>query len=85
VPSVWVHERQHTRQKMSQVMAAFRERVNKAQPRRATLLDWTKRAFALGNVKDRQRSGRQLVRLEICAAITAYIERPPKKLTWKRS
>jgi primosomal protein N'' len=42
VASVWVHERQHTGQTMSQVMAAFRERFNKAPPRRATLLDWEK-------------------------------------------
>jgi hypothetical protein len=27
---------------MSQVMAAFRERFNKAPPRRVTLLDWEK-------------------------------------------
>jgi hypothetical protein len=40
-----VHERQHTGQTMSQVMAAFRERFNKAPPRRATLLDWKKRTF----------------------------------------
>jgi hypothetical protein len=39
VASVWVHERQHTGQTMSQVIAAFRERFNKAPPRRATLLD----------------------------------------------
>jgi hypothetical protein len=38
---------------MSQVLAAFRERFNKAPPRRATLLNWEKRAFALGSVKDR--------------------------------
>jgi hypothetical protein len=37
VASVWVHERQHTEQTMSQVMAAFRERFNKAPSRRATL------------------------------------------------
>jgi hypothetical protein len=30
VASVWVHERQHTGQTMSQVMAAFREWFNKA-------------------------------------------------------
>jgi hypothetical protein len=28
VASVWVHEKQHTGQTMSQVMAAFRERFN---------------------------------------------------------
>jgi hypothetical protein len=53
--TVWVHERQHTVQTMSQVMTAFRERFNKAPPRRATLLDWKKRAFALRSVKDRPR------------------------------
>jgi hypothetical protein len=40
VASVWVHEKQHMEQTMSQVMAAFRERFNKAPPRRATLLGW---------------------------------------------
>jgi len=39
VASVWVNERQHTGQTMSQVMSAFRERFNKAPPRRTTLLD----------------------------------------------
>jgi hypothetical protein len=55
VASVWVRERQHTGQTMSQVMAAFRERFNKALPQRATLLDWEKQAFVLGSVKDRPR------------------------------
>jgi hypothetical protein len=32
VASVWVRERLHTGQTMSQVMAAFRERFNKAPP-----------------------------------------------------
>jgi len=57
VASVWVHERQHTGQTMSQVMAAFWERFNKAPPRRATLLDWEKRAFTLGSVKTGRRVG----------------------------
>ena len=51
VASVWVHERQHMGQNMSQVMAAFREGFKKAPPRRATLLGWEKRAFGLGSVK----------------------------------
>jgi len=32
VASVWVHERQHMGQTMSQVMAAFRERINLLAP-----------------------------------------------------
>jgi len=85
VASVWVHERQHTGQTMSQVMAAFRERFNKAPPQRVTLLDWEKRAFALGSVKDRPRSGRKTMCLETCAAVAASIERSPVKSTRKRS
>jgi hypothetical protein len=42
VASVWVHERQHMGETMSQVMAAFQEWFNEAPPRRATLLDWEK-------------------------------------------
>ena len=67
VASVCVHYRQHTGQTMSQVMAAFRERFNKAPPRRATLLDWEKQAFAVGSVKDRPRSGRKTTRLGTCS------------------
>ena len=83
--SVLVHEAQHTGQTMSQVMAAYRERFNKAPPRRATLLDWEKRAVALGSVKDRPWIGRKTTRLVTCAAVAASIERSPMKLTRKRS
>ena len=77
--------RQHTGQTMSQMMAAFRERFNKAPPRRVTLLDWEKGAPALGSVKDRLRSGRKTTRLETCAAVGASIERSAMKSTRKRS
>jgi hypothetical protein len=70
---------------MSQVMAAFREQFNKAQPQRATLLDWEKQAFTLGSVIDRPRSGRNTTRLETCAAVAASNERSPMKSTRKRS
>ena len=75
---VWVHKRQHTGQTMSQVMAAFRGRFNKAPPRRAKLLGWEKGAFALGSVKDRLRSGRKTTRLETSAAVAAAIDRVPQ-------
>jgi hypothetical protein len=55
VAIVWVHERQHIGQTMSRVMAAFQERFNRAPPRRVTLLDREKGAFAVGNVKERPR------------------------------
>jgi hypothetical protein len=83
--SVCVHERQHTGQTMSQVMAAFRKGFNKAPPRRARLLDLEKRAFALGSVRDRPLSGRKTTRLETRAAVAASIERSPMKSTRKRS
>jgi len=76
VASVWVHERQHTGHTMLQMMSAFRERFNKAPPRRATLLDWEKRAFALGSVKDRPRSGKKTARLETCTAVATPLNVP---------
>ena len=85
VASVWVYERQHTGQTMPQVMAAFRKRFNKAPTRRATLLDWGKRVFALGSVKDRPRIGRKTKRLETRAGVAASFERSPMKSTRKWS
>ena len=49
------------------------------------MLDWEIRAFALGSVKDRLRSGRKTTRLETCAAVAATIERSSVKSTRKRS
>jgi len=85
VASVWVHERQHMGQTMSQVMAEFWERFNKAPPQRVTLLNWGKRVFTRGNVKDRPWSWRKTMRLETCAAVAASIEHSPMKSTRKRS
>ena len=79
VASVWVQGSKHTE------TAAFWERFNKAPPRTASLLDWEKRAFALGSVKERPRSGRKTMRLETRAAVAASKERSPVKSTRKRS
>ncbi|PSN46613.1 hypothetical protein C0J52_16833 [Blattella germanica] len=60
VASVWVHERQHTQQRMAQIMGEFQERFNKAPPRKAILLDWEIRAFLLAVLKtDRGVEGRK--------------------------
>jgi len=76
---VWVHGSKHTE------TAAFWERLNNAPPRRASLLDLEKRAFALGSVKERPRSGRKTTRLETRAVVAASKERSPVKSTRKRS
>ncbi|PSN30196.1 hypothetical protein C0J52_27725, partial [Blattella germanica] len=55
------------------------ERFNKAPPRKATLLDWERRAFAFGSVKDRPRSGSKKTREETCAGVAASIEPSPIK------
>jgi hypothetical protein len=60
---VWMHERQHKGQTMSQVDVC--ERFNKAPPRRAKLLELEKRAFALVSVKDRPWSGRKTITAKI--------------------
>ncbi|PSN32177.1 hypothetical protein C0J52_26119 [Blattella germanica] len=57
---------------MTQIMGAFQEIFNKAPPRKATLLDWERRAFTFGSVKDRLRNGRK-IREETCARVSASI------------
>ncbi|PSN52452.1 hypothetical protein C0J52_14992 [Blattella germanica] len=85
VASVWVHERQHTQQTMAQTMGAFQEIFNNAPPRKAILLDWERRAFDFGSVKDRPRNGRKWTREETCAGVAASIEQSPIKSTRKRA
>ncbi|PSN32921.1 hypothetical protein C0J52_27399 [Blattella germanica] len=64
---------------MAQIMGAFQEIFNKAPPRRVTLLDWKRCAFAFGSVKYRQWSVRKKTREETCAGVTASIEQSPIK------
>ncbi|PSN47383.1 hypothetical protein C0J52_11171 [Blattella germanica] len=70
---------------MAQIMGAFQERFNKAPPRKATLLDWERRAFAFGSDKDRLWSGRKKTQKETCAGVAASIEQSPIKSTRKRA
>ncbi|PSN32241.1 hypothetical protein C0J52_20504 [Blattella germanica] len=69
---------------MAQILGAFQERFNKAPPRKATLLDWERCAFAFGNVKNRLRSGNK-TREGTCAGVAASIEQSPIKSTRKRA
>ena len=82
--SVWVHERQHTGQAMSQLMAALRKRFNKAPhegrqcwigKNERSLLEMLKTGSGVG---ERQRAWER-------AAVSASIERSPMKSTRKRS
>jgi ABC-type lipoprotein export system ATPase subunit len=66
-------------------MRAFTDRFGKAPPRKATLLDWEKHAFASGSVKDRPRSGRKKTREETCTAVAQSIERSPMTSIRKRA
>ncbi|PSN34529.1 hypothetical protein C0J52_26476 [Blattella germanica] len=67
---------------MAQIIRAFQERFNKAPPRRATLLDWERRAFGFGRVKDRPRAD---WKEETCAGVAASMEQSPIKSTHKRA
>ncbi|PSN49390.1 Dolichyl-phosphate beta-glucosyltransferase [Blattella germanica] len=69
---------------MAQIMGAFQERFNKAPPRKATLLDWGRRAFGFDSVKDRPQSGRKKTQEGTCVGFAASIEQSPIKSTRKR-
>ncbi|PSN44084.1 hypothetical protein C0J52_11927 [Blattella germanica] len=66
---------------MAQIMGVLQQRFNKAPPRKATLLNWERRTFAFGSVKDRPRSGRKKTREETCAGVLASIEQSPSPLS----
>ena len=83
--SVWVHERPYTGQIRSEIMDMFTESFQKAAPHKATLLDWEKRAFELGLVLDRPRSGRRVSRDETCAEAASSVDRSPQKSIRKRA
>ncbi|PSN51014.1 hypothetical protein C0J52_07448 [Blattella germanica] len=55
------------------------ERFKKAPPGKATLLDWERRAFGFGSVKDSPRSGKKKTREETCAGVADSIEQSPIK------
>ena len=80
-----MHERPHTEQTMSEIMDMFTERFQKAAPRKATLLDWEKRAFELESILDRPRSGRRVTRDETCAEAASSVDRSPQKSIRKRA
>jgi hypothetical protein len=66
-------------------MRAFTDHFCKAPPRKATLLDWEKRAFASGSVKDRPRSGLKKSREETCTTVAQSIEQSPMTSIRKRA
>ncbi|PSN33482.1 hypothetical protein C0J52_27223 [Blattella germanica] len=66
---------------MAQIMGAFQDRLNKAPPRKATLLDWERRPFSFGSVKDRPRSGRKKTREDPWVGVATSIEQSPIKWT----
>ncbi|PSN45924.1 hypothetical protein C0J52_23573 [Blattella germanica] len=70
---------------MAQIMGAFHERYNKAPPRKATLIDWERCAFAFGSVKDNPQSRRKKTREKTCAGVAASIEQSPIKSIRKRA
>ncbi|PSN53621.1 hypothetical protein C0J52_00914 [Blattella germanica] len=70
---------------MAPIMGAFQEIFNKTRPRKATLLDWERRAFGFGSVKDWPWSGWKKTREETCAGVAASIEQSPIKSTYKRA
>ena len=70
---------------MSGIMNMFTERFQKAAPRKATLLDWEKRAFELESALDRPRSGRRSSRDETRAKAAFSVDRSPQKSIRKQA
>ncbi|XP_039610021.1 uncharacterized protein LOC120529867 [Polypterus senegalus] len=85
VATVWVHERPVTGKSIKNVMDDFVVRFGKASPTKRTLLQWEKKAFATGSVRDEPLSGRPSTRHETCADVADSVQRSPVKSTHKRA
>ncbi|MBN3289150.1 GILT reductase, partial [Polypterus senegalus] len=85
VATVWVYEQPVTGKSIKNVMDDFVVRFGKASPTKRMLLQWEKKAFATGSVRDAPRSGRPFKSHETCADVAQPVQRSPMKSTRKRA
>ena len=83
--SVWVHERDRTGKSLKTLFEEFRQRFNKQPPSKPTVLNWERKMFKQGIIKDCPRSGRRRTRDARSQEIVASVERFPLKSLRKRS
>lgn len=85
VAAVWVHEKEYNNQTWKDIHNNFMIRFNTKPPNRSTLLNWEKKLFQLGNVDDKEKSGRPLSRLMHVPYVKASLEESPRLSLRERS
>ncbi|KAJ8729086.1 hypothetical protein PYW07_006782 [Mythimna separata] len=77
VAAVWVHERKHSKNSMSQIKNDFRQRFGREPPAKNTLLAWERKLFSTGSVHDAPRPGRPVNRVARMEEVAASVRAAP--------
>lgn len=85
IASTWVHERDVTGKSITDIKHDFMQRFQRPCPGKMTLTRWAKKLFTTGCIKDKKRTGRQVIRKRRSQEIVQSINDSPKKSIRKRS
>lgn len=77
VSAVWVHEKMFNKQTWKDIQGNFLTRFNMPPPKKATLLNWERKLFTTGSLKDDGRSGRPCARLMHVPYVKASLDENP--------
>lgn len=77
VAAVWVHEKFYNSQSWDDIFTNFKIRFKTDPPMRRTLMNWEKKLFNVGTVKNRDKSGRPLARLMHVPYVRASMKENP--------
>jgi hypothetical protein len=78
--STWYHDKGITHKSIRELQADFQERFNSRSPTKLTIIQWERKLFSAGSVKDKAWSGRTLTRGEVCHEVEESLLRSPKYL-----
>lgn len=78
VSAVWVHEKVHNNQTWRDIQQNFTARFNLPPPKKTTLMNWERKLFTTGNLKDDGRTGRPCARLMHVPYVKASLDEAPE-------
>lgn len=77
VSAVWVHEKIYNHQTWKDIQHNFQARFNLPPPKKTTLMNWERKLFTTGSLKDDGRSGRPCARLMHVPYVKASLDEAP--------
>lgn len=77
VSAVWVHEKTFNLQTWKDIQRNFQTRFNMPPPKKTTLMNWERKLFTTGNIKDDGKTGRPCARLMHVPYVKSSLEEQP--------